>query len=99
MRLGATCKTVGLAYVGSNPTLAATCGNARELGIPGLADLLCLVPLRFMMCRCEPLRSRGYGHMADGIGGGASGSPNRLLQGFDDPLANGEEPARLPEGH
>jgi len=21
-----------------------------------------------MMCRCEPLRSSGYGHMADGIG-------------------------------
>jgi hypothetical protein len=25
------------------------------------------VPPRFMMCRCEPLRSSGYGHMADGI--------------------------------
>ena len=41
---------------------------ARELGFPGLAGLLCLVPLCFMMCRCEPLRSSGYGHMADGIG-------------------------------
>ena len=50
---------------------------ARELGIPGLAGHLALVPPCFMMCRCEPLRSSGYGHMADGIGPGASGSPNR----------------------
>ena len=42
--------------------------TARELGIPGLGGLLCLVPLCFMMCRGEPLRSSGYGHMADGIG-------------------------------
>jgi hypothetical protein len=41
---------------------------ARELGFPGLAGLLAAVPPCFMMCRCEPLRSSGYGHMADGIG-------------------------------
>jgi uncharacterized protein (DUF2249 family) len=42
--------------------------TARELGFPGLAGLLLVVPLCFMVCRCEPLRSSGYGHMADGIG-------------------------------
>jgi hypothetical protein len=40
---------------------------ARELGFPGLAGLLVVVPRCFVMCRCEPLRSSGYGHMADGI--------------------------------
>ena len=35
---------------------------------PGLAGLLVVVPQCFMMCLCEPLRSSGYGHMADGIG-------------------------------
>jgi hypothetical protein len=65
---GALCKTVGLAYVGANPTLPLPAETARELGIPRLAGLLCLVPLCFMMCRCEPLCSSGYGHMADGIG-------------------------------
>src|ERR1022692_3187852 len=40
---------------------------ARELGFPGLAGLLVIVPPCFVMCRCEPLRSSGYGHMADGI--------------------------------
>src|ERR1035438_1151148 len=41
--------------------------TARGLGIPGLAGLLANVPLCLMMCRCEPLHSSGYGHMADGI--------------------------------
>jgi hypothetical protein len=58
----------------AKPTLVRTqhlplpAETARELGIPGLAGLLCLVPLCFMMCRCEPLRSSGYGHMTDGFG-------------------------------
>ena len=58
----------------AKPTLVRTqhlplpAETARELGIPGLAGLLCLVPLCFVMCRCEPLRSSGYGHMADGFG-------------------------------
>ena len=36
-------------------------------GNPDSRALLSLVPLCFMMCRCEPLRSSGYGHMADGF--------------------------------
>src|ERR1039457_4375331 len=42
--------------------------TARGLGIPGLAGCLAVVPLCVMVCRCEPLHSSGYGHMADGIG-------------------------------
>jgi hypothetical protein len=41
---------------------------ARELGFPGLAGLLAAVPPCFVMCRCVPLRSSGYGHIADGFG-------------------------------
>src|ERR1035438_3677603 len=41
--------------------------TARGLGIPGLAGRLAVVPLCVMLCRCEPLHSSGYGHMADGI--------------------------------
>jgi hypothetical protein len=77
----------------AKPTLVRTqhlpppAETARELGIPGLAGLLCLVPLWFMMCRCEPPRSSGYGHMGGRIRARASGSPHRLLQDFDGPLA------------
>ena len=58
----------------AKPTLVRTqhlplpAETARELGIPRLAGLLAAVPLCFIMFRCEPLRSSGYGHMADGIG-------------------------------
>jgi hypothetical protein len=38
-----------------------------------------------MMFRCEPLRSSGYGHIADGFE--AEQAVHRLLQGFDGPLA------------
>ena len=41
--------------------------TARGLGIPGLAGRLAVVPPCVMMCRCAPLHSSGYGHMADGI--------------------------------
>ena len=68
---------------------------ARELGIPGLAGLLCLVPLCFTMCRCEPLRSSGYGHMADGFG--AEQAVHRTAgSGLSIPPALGGEPAQAP---
>jgi hypothetical protein len=57
----------------AKPTLVRTqhlpppAKTARGLGIPGLAGRLATVPLCLMMCRCEPLHSSGYGHMADGI--------------------------------
>src|SRR5450631_2539107 len=58
----------------AKPTLVRTqhlplpAETARELGFPGLAGLLAVVPPCFVMCRCAPLRSSGYGHIADGIG-------------------------------
>jgi hypothetical protein len=82
----AVCETVGLAYVGSTQHLPLPAETARGLGIPGLAGLLCLVPLCFVVCRCEPLRSNGYGHSGRNRSG-AGGSPHRLLQDFDGPLA------------
>jgi hypothetical protein len=68
----------------AKPTLVRTqhlplpAETACELGIPGLAGFLCLVPLCFMMCRCEPLHSSGYGHMADGFGAEQPVKPNAL---------------------
>src|SRR5260370_1626334 len=62
------CKTVGLAYVGSNPTPATTSETACDQGIHGLTAHLTVVALRVMKCHREPLHSSGYGHMADGIG-------------------------------
>src|ERR1035438_150122 len=58
----------------AKPTLVRTqhlplpAETARALGIPGLAGRLGVVPPCVMVCRCEPLHSSGYGHMADGIG-------------------------------
>jgi hypothetical protein len=58
----------------AKPTLVRTqhlplpAETARELGLPGLAGPLAPVPPCFMMCRREPLRSSGYGRMADGFG-------------------------------
>ena len=56
------------------------------------AALLSVIP----QARRHRLRQwlRTYGGR---IRGGASGSPHRLLQDFDGPLAAGEEPARLRE--
>jgi hypothetical protein len=82
----------------AKPTLVRTqhlpppAETARELGIPGLAGLLCLVPLCFMMCRCEPLRSSDYGHMADGIG--SEQAVHRTACSRISTAPGGEEPAR-----
>jgi hypothetical protein len=57
----------------AQPTLVRTqhlpppAKTARDRGIPGLAGRLAAVPLCVMMCRCAPLHSSGYGHMADGF--------------------------------
>jgi hypothetical protein len=40
---------------------------APELGVPDLAGGLAGVPLRVIMCRRAPLRSNGYGRIADGV--------------------------------
>ncbi len=62
----------------AKPTLVRTqhlpppAETARGLGIPGPAGLLSLVPSCLTMCRCAPLHSSGYGHMADGIRAGGA---------------------------
>src|ERR1017187_3805312 len=49
-----------------------------------------------MMCRCEPLHSSGYGHMADGIGP-EQAVHRTACSWISVPAVLGEEPARLPE--
>jgi hypothetical protein len=64
---GAVCKTVGSAYVGSNPTPATTCEKARLLRKRGPAGRFLLVtPCVSMSHRGSP-RSSGYGHIADSV--------------------------------
>jgi hypothetical protein len=48
------------------------------------------------MCRCEPLRSSGYGHMADGIGAGKRFT-EPLAPGFRWLTVPGEQRVRPPE--
>jgi hypothetical protein len=52
------------------------------------------VPPCFMVCRCEPLRSSGYGHMADGIGP-EQAVHRTACSGFRWPSSSGKEPAGL----
>jgi hypothetical protein len=47
-----------------------------------------------MVCRCEPLRSSGYGHMADGIGP-EQAVHRTACSGFRWPPSSGKEPAGL----
>jgi len=65
------------------PHLPLPAETARELGIPGLAGLLCLVPPCFMTYRCVAVVTDIWRTES----GRSSGSPNRLLQDFDGPLA------------
>ncbi len=70
-RVGATgCKTVGSAYVGSNPTchhLPPPAETARSLRKRGPAGRFLLVPPCIIACRCRSSRSNRYGHLADSI--------------------------------
>jgi hypothetical protein len=69
----AGCKTVGSAYVGSNPTPATTqhlpppAKTARWLRKRGPAGRFLLVPRCVIVCRCRSSRSNRYGHIADSV--------------------------------
>src|SRR4029077_13236507 len=49
---GAVCKTVGSAYVGSNPTPATTCENGPLARILGYAGRFFSVPWCVILSRC-----------------------------------------------
>ena len=63
----AVCKTVGSAYVGSNPTPATTCENGRWLRKRGPAGRFLLVPPCVIVSRCRASRGNRYGHIADSV--------------------------------
>ena len=66
-RVGATgCKTVGSAYVGSNPTPATTCGNGPVAGNSRLCGPFSFVPACVILSRCRPSCCAVHGRIADG---------------------------------
>jgi hypothetical protein len=69
---GAVCKTVGSAYVGSNPTPATTCGNGPWLRKRARGAVFVLVTSRIRVCHCAS-RCRGvHGRIADGVRAGCA---------------------------
>jgi hypothetical protein len=60
------CKTVGSAYVGSNPTPATTCGNGPLAGNSRLCGPFSFVPACVTLSRCRPSCCAVHGRMADG---------------------------------
>jgi len=67
VQAGAGCKTVGSAYVGSNPTPATTCENGPLAGNSRLCGPFFSVPWYVILSRCEPLCRGVHGRIADGI--------------------------------
>ena len=64
---GAVCKTVGSAYVGSNPTPATTCGNGPPAAETRPAGRFLLVTPCIRVCH-RASRCRGvHGRIADGV--------------------------------
>jgi len=66
----AHCKTVGSAYVGSNPTPATTCENgplAAETRPGGPLSSCPITTPCVSVCHRGSMGSRGYGHIADSV--------------------------------
>jgi hypothetical protein len=83
---------------------ASPAETARGLSVPGLAGRLAVVPLRLTMCRCEPLHSSSYGHMAEGIRPGHAVHRTACPRDLDGPVpATGRSlagrQASRPEGN
>ena len=70
VQAGAVCKTVGSAYVGSNPTPATTCGNGPLAAETRLAGRFLLVAPCIAMCHCESICRGVHGRIADGVRAG-----------------------------
>jgi hypothetical protein len=64
----AVCKTVGSAYVGSNPTPATTSEYAPLAANSRASRAFSLVPRCFILCRCSAPCKGSYGRIADGPG-------------------------------
>jgi hypothetical protein len=63
----AVCKTVGSAYVGSNPTPATTCENGPLAGNSRLGGPFFSVPPCVTLSRCRSSCCAVHGRMADGV--------------------------------
>jgi len=63
----ACCKTVGSAYVGSNPTPATTCGNGPLAADTRQAGRFLLVTPCIVVCHRESMRCGVHGRIADGV--------------------------------
>jgi hypothetical protein len=75
----APCKTVGLAYVGSNPTPATTCGNGPWPGVLPTSRAAALGPLMSRCVHASPAASGCARTHSGQRPGWTSGPPNRLL--------------------
>ena len=61
------CKTVGSAYVGSNPTPATTCGNGPLVAKRAAGAVFLLVTSCISVCHRESARCGVHGRIADGV--------------------------------
>src|SRR5439155_4234137 len=64
---GAVCKTVGSAYVGSNPTPATTCVNGPLAAETRSAGRFLLVTPCIRVCHCGSVCCGVHGRIADGV--------------------------------
>ena len=72
VQAGEYCKTVGSAYVGSNPTPATISENGRLLRRRGPAGRFFLVTPCIRLCHRASMRGSGYGHIADRVRAGGA---------------------------
>jgi hypothetical protein len=82
VQAGAGCKTVGSAYVGSNPTPATTCGNGPLAAETRPAGRFLLVTPCIAVSHRESMRCGVHGHIADGVRAARTvGAHRRLFHG------------------
>jgi hypothetical protein len=82
VQAGEYCKTVGSAYVGSNPTPATTSGNGPSAAETRPAGRFLLVTSCIAMCHRVSMRRGVHGHIADGVRAARTvGAHRRLFHG------------------
>ena len=105
VQAGAYCKTVGSAYVGSNPTPATTSENGPLAAETRPAGRFLLVAACISACHWGSMRGSGYGYMADGV---RAERAVRIIARFADlrpfctvawaPGSSPDWPTRIPAG-